>query len=210
MAGSTITPAHRHERHQAEEHPSPADQFGDPLRQHRSDHPGHHPGGGQDGEHARPLVDRERPTDRDVADRRHDAGAESLHESSDDQDGHPGGEPAHQQADGEEDQAEQVRRSGTDPIGPVAGVDDPDHRAEEERRGDPPVPAESAEVALDLGKDRRDGERLEGDERDDGDEADLQRPPTRVDVLAVAFVTLLASSLRSSPARRERYGFNRS
>ena len=202
MAGSTITPAHGHEWHQAEEHPPPADQFGDPLRQHRSDHPGNHPCGRQDGEHARPLVDRERPTDRDVADRRHDAGAEALHESPGDQDRHPGGEAAHEQADGEEDQPEQVRRSGADPIGPVAGVDDADHRAEEERRGDPPVPAQTAEVVLDLGQDRRHGERLERHERDDGDEPDLQRPPTRVDVLAVAFDSLRLVP-RWSPARRE-------
>ena len=56
----------------------------------------------------------------------------------------------------------------------AAGDDDADERAEQERREDPAVQLDAAELVGDDRHDRGDGERLEGDERDGQDEADGQ------------------------------------
>ena len=167
----------RHERKQREEHPPPADALGDALGEHRADQAGHDPGGRQDREHAWAFGHRERPPDRHVADRRHDAGTEPLDEPAENEDRHAGREPADREADGEQHQPDDVGRAGAATVGLVAGEDDPDHRAEEERAGHPAVPGDAAEVRLDLRQDRGDGERLERHERHDGDQPDLQRPP---------------------------------
>ena len=169
-------PGHGDEREQPEEHPPPADATGHPLGEHGTDQPGHHPRRREDGEHPRPLLDGERPADGDVADRRDHAGAEALDEATEDEHGHRRRQPADQEADGEQHEPADVRTPGAAPVGLVAGVDDADHRPEEERRRHPAVPGDPAEVVLDVGQDRDHGERLERHERDDGDEADAQRP----------------------------------
>ena len=61
----------------------------------------------------------------------------------------------------------------------AADDDDADQRAEEERREDPAVELEVAELAGDDRHDRRDRERLEGDQRDGQDEPERQRAAVR-------------------------------
>ena len=65
------------------------------------------------------------------------------------------------------------------PVDEAAGDDDPEHAGEEERREDPAVEVEVAELERDLGHHLGDGERLERDERDRHDQAGGERPPAR-------------------------------
>ena len=58
------------------------------------------------------------------------------------------------------------------PVDRAADHDDADERAEEERREDPAVQLEPAELVRDDRHDRRDRERLEADQRDRQDEAE--------------------------------------
>ena len=73
------------------------------------------------------------------------------------------------------------RATGASTVRLVAGEHDANHRAEEERVGDPAVPGHPTEVGLDVGEDGRDRERLERHERDDCDEPDLQAPASAPD-----------------------------
>ncbi len=59
----------------------------------------------------------------------------------------------------------------------AADDDDADQRAEEERREDPAVQLEAAELVGDDRHDRRDGQRLEADERDGQDQPERQCAP---------------------------------
>ena len=87
------------------------------------------------------------------------------------------GQPADEQADREEPEA------GGEGPAEAALVDEPAHdgdadqRPEEERGEDPAVQLHPAELARDDRHDGRDGEGLEGDERDGQDEADGQGTP---------------------------------
>ena len=61
----------------------------------------------------------------------------------------------------------------------AADDDDADQRAEEERREDPAVELQPAELVGDDRHDRRDRQRFEADERDGQDQAERQRAPVR-------------------------------
>ena len=121
------------------------------------------------------LLDGVHAADRHIADRRDDTRAETLDEAADDEDRHRRRQPADGEPDGEQHEADDVGPAGPVPVGLLAGEDDADHRPEEERRRHPAVPGDAAEVLGDVGQDRDHGERLERDQRHDGDEADRQR-----------------------------------
>jgi hypothetical protein len=164
----------RHQRQQAPEHCSPSGPRGDSFGEHRTDHARNNPRARHDREHAGPRFDRIHASDRDVTDRRHDAGAESLDEPADHEHGHRRRRPGEHQADGEDGEAHDVGTAESMSIGLTTGKDDPDHRAEEERGGHPSVPGQPVQVCLDVGQDRDDCQRLEGNQRHDRHEPDRQ------------------------------------
>ena len=92
-----------------------------------------------------------------------------------------GANPAIVESDREQGQSDHVRAAETVAIGLPPGEHDARHRAQEERRRHPAVPRQTAEVGLDLWHDRDDRQRFEGNQRDDGHEADRQRPVRRAE-----------------------------
>ena len=120
-----------------------------------------------------------RPADGDVGDRLDRAGAEALDEPGGDQDRHRRRQAADEQADREQPETDRERDGQPAAVDRAADDDDADQRAEEERREDPAVELEAAELVGDDRHDRRDRQRLEADEGDRQDEPERQRAPVR-------------------------------
>jgi hypothetical protein len=143
----------RDQRQQTKEDIAPADRVAHGPRDGRADHAGQDPGGRERGEHPWPERFGERPPDGDVGDRLDRARTEPLQEPGTDQDRHRRRQAADQQPDRE--QAEADREGDGEPatIDRATDDDDADQRTEEERREDPTVELEVAEL---LGDDRHD------------------------------------------------------
>ena len=157
-----------------EEHVPPAGHLADRAGDRRPDHAGQDPGRREHREHARPQVLGESPADGDVRDRLDRAGAEALDEAGGHQEGHGRCEAARQEADGEQPETGGERDRQAAPVDRAADHHDPDERAEEERREDPAVELEPAQLLRDDRHDRRDRQGLEADQGDGQDEAEGQ------------------------------------
>ena len=168
---------HHDRRRQPEEHPAPSEGVRHPLGEDRADQARHDPGRRHHREQPRPLLLVEHAGDGDVRHGRDDAGAEPLDEPASDEHRHRRRQPPEQEPGRERRDAPRQRRRQPAALGQLATLDDADHRPEEERRGDPPVPRHPVEVGLDVGEDADHRQRL--GRRDDGagDEAELHRAP---------------------------------
>ena len=119
------------------------------------------------------------PDDRDVGGRSDGPGTKALEEPPTDEHEHMRRQPTDRETDPEERQARDEGSDETAAIDQQTDDDDPDQVPEEERREDPAVQVEAAEL---LGDDRHDGryrERLERDEGNRQHETDGERPPSR-------------------------------
>ena len=159
-------PARSDQRQQPEEDEPPADVLPDRSGDGRADDAGQDPRRRQRREHPRPERFGQRPADGDVGDRLERPGAQALDEAGCHEDEHRRREAADQQADREQAEARGVRHRQTPAVDGAADDDDADERAEEERREDPAVQLDPAELVRDDRHDRRDREGLEADERD--------------------------------------------
>jgi hypothetical protein len=163
-------PDRRHDhgdRDQPEEHPAPPERLsGDLGRQQRRHQRRHHPRGRHDREHAGPQHRGEAPATQTYATAGTDAGAEPLQEPAGDQHRHRRREPADDQT-----AQEHAPRPASAPTGATRSAvrpadHDADERAQVERREDPAVEPQVAEVGLDERHDRADRHRLGRDHRD--------------------------------------------
>ena len=141
------------------------------------DEAGDHPGAREHGEDPGPQRRRVGAADRRVGDGGDRAGADALQHAGRDEHRHRRRGPGDGDADAEQHEPEHERRGGAAPVGALAGEHGADERAEEEAAEHPAVEGEVAEVVLDLRHHRRDGERLEGHQRDGEDQPDRQPPP---------------------------------
>ena len=145
----------------------------------RADHRGDHPGGREAGEDRGVQPLRVDASDDDVQRGARHTGAEALHHPRRDEHVHGRGQPGPDQPDCEEHEADHEGRPGPTPVGEVARPDDADDPGGEggrERHGVERLPVE-------LAGDRRhhggQGQRLEGVQRNEGDDADGRRPQRR-------------------------------
>ncbi len=121
---------------------------------------------------------RQAAPDRHVRRRRDRAAAQALDEPRHDQHLHRRREPADQQPAGEQHEAHGERPVERLAVERRARQHGPDEVAQEERRVDPAVELEVAQLLRDDRHDRADGQRLEGDEGDRRDEPDRQPAQT--------------------------------
>lgn len=165
----------------AEEHPAPTDDVGDGSGDCRTEEGGEDPGAGEDGEDARPQFRRIEPGDHDVEADADESRSEPLDSAADQEDRHRRREPRGNEAGGEHPNADTHRGSRSAVVHPRAGKgqrEDADRHRHSEGKS---IDTETVEVVGDDRHDRRDGERLEGDqecEREDADRrrAELPRP----------------------------------
>ena len=170
---------HHDRRRQPEEHPAPSEGVRHPLGEDRADQARHDPGRRHHREQPGPLVLVEHTGDGDYA----TAGMMPAPSpwmnrpaTSTDIDGAspPNRSPA-------VNVAMPHASAGANPaaLGQLATLDDADHRAEEERRGDPPVPHHPLEVGLDVGEDADHRQRLRRRDDGAGHEAELHARAAR-------------------------------
>ena len=138
---------------------------------------GHDPGRREDREHPRPERVGIGAADHHIRDGWYRACAESLDGARGDEHGHRRREASDEKADREEREPRAERQRRTEPVGKLAGDDDPDEVREEERAEDPSVEGDPAEVVGDEWHDRRYRERFERDERHVENEAHGEPPP---------------------------------
>ena len=165
---------HRHERHQAEEHPAPAEQVGHRGRDARAEDARDHPGGRQDRHHPGPLDLAQAPADGHVGHRRYCSRAETLEAAPGDEYPHERGEARHEQAGREQHQSRDVGAGRSVAVGGAPGDDDPDQTGQLEGREDPAVERQPVEVTGHDRHDGDDGQRLDGDEGHGEDEPERE------------------------------------
>ncbi len=137
------------QRQEPEEHPAPAGDLADDGRQAGPDDPGHDPRRREHREHPRLEPLREAAPDRRVRRGPDRAAAEALHEPPDDQDQHRRRQAADQQARREQHEPGRERAVERHPVQRAAREHDAHQVAEEERRVDPAVEREVAELVGD-------------------------------------------------------------
>ncbi len=139
----------------------------------------HHPGGGIEGEHARPEPLRVGAADDDVRDGRDRPGAKAL-------DGAPGNEDHHRrrqatdhETGAKEHKAGRIGKGRAADVRAIAGEGDADEAGEQEGTEHPAVELHVAEVVLCRREGCGDGQRLEGDEGDGEHQANSERSEAR-------------------------------
>ena len=168
--------ARAHERQQEQEDAAPAEVGGHQAGGERADQRGQHPPGREGAEEPGAQLGGVRLPGDDVEQHDDDAGAQALHRPAEDQHGHVLGDPGDQQAGGEHRDAREHPGPGRPAVAHLSPDDHADDGGDEEGAEGPGVPGDAVELGDGAGHRRPDGHRLEGDERDEGQQAD-RRPP---------------------------------
>ncbi len=165
----------------ADEDPAPAQVLGDRAGGERADDGGDDPARGEGGHDRGPEVLVVGAADDHVQGDDDEAAAEALHGPAEDERPHGAGGPGEEQPGGEGGHAGGEGRERAVPVGPLAGQDHAEEAGGEVRGEGEGVDGHAVQLAGGDGHGGADGGRLEGDEQDDGDDADAERPVGRVE-----------------------------